>query len=238
MTPAVPGTEDGLLESVTVQDERAEELMQDWHGFGSHPVILIAHRGVDTNLLVPMANQVYAGLDLPVMLPYVVPWIEPFAQGSTGISNDTPQAEEVIRDHLDRLFALSAEEVFVDGMESRLSFGLKHLLGMGGIATIRVVCSLMNTATLNAEVIGEVLRVLGDFEDSTTHLSRLSVLLDCLKSRDSRIRDAASIGIASLDDVAALQAVEKAVEWESIPELRKDLQLVVDQLRAGQCRDS
>ena len=231
MTSTVPRTEDGLLESVTVQDEWAEELMQDWHGFRSQPVILISHRGVGTSLLVPMVNQVYAGLDLPVMLPYVVPCIEPFAQGSTGSSNDTPQAEEVIKDHLDRLIALSAEEVFFDGMESRLSFGLKRLLGAGSIAAIRVIRSRLNSRRLNAEVTGEILRVLGDFEDLTTHQGRLSVLLECLGSEDSRIRDAASIGIAAMDDPSALQEVEKAVEFERLPELKEDLQLVVDQLR-------
>ena len=236
MTSTVPRTESGLRESETVQGEWIEDLMHDWHGFHSLPRILVSHQGVDTNMSLPFTSPVYAGQILPEALYYFVSYMEPTAEGSTGIINNTPQAEEVIRDHLERLVALSADEVFLDGMESRLSFRLKHLLGVGGNATIRVIRSLLDSERLNVEEVGEVLRVLGDFEDLTTHRSRLSLLVDCLCFRDSRIRDAASIGIASLDDPSALPEVETAAKEEWLPELKEDLQLVVDQLRAGQCR--
>ena len=236
MTSTVPRAEGGLRESETVQDGWIENLMEDWYGFRTEPRILVSHQRVDTNLSVPFASPVYAGQILPAALNYVVTWIQPFAEGSTGLVNDSPQAEMAIRDQLDRVIALTAGEVFLDGMESRLSFWLKHMLGVGGNTTIRVIRSILNSEGLNAEEVGEILRVLGDFEDSMTHRSRLSLLLEYLKSPDSRTRDAASIGIASLDDPSALYEVEKAALCEDLPELKEDLQLVVDQLRARQCR--
>jgi hypothetical protein len=175
---------------------------------------------------------------MPTALYYVASCMGPVAEGSTGLINIGPQTEETIRGNLDWLIAQSAHEVFFDGMESRLSYGLKQLMGVSGNATIRVIRSLMESGELNAEQVGEILRVLGDFDDPATHRSRLSVLLDSLRSPDSRVRDAASIGIASVDDPLALRDVEAAVEREQIPQLREDLQLVVDQLRAGQCRHS
>jgi hypothetical protein len=194
--------------------------------------------GVDANLWVYITGQVYAGQVSPTALYYVANWMEPVAVGSTGLINIAPQTEEAIRGHLERFIAFSSDEVFLDGMESRLSCGLKYLLGLRGDATIRAIRSLMDSGSVNVEAVGEILRVLGDLDDRTTHCSRLSVLLECLKSPDSRIRDAASLGIASLDDPSALQEVEEAVEKEKIPELRQDLQLVIDQLHAGQCRPS
>ena len=238
MTSTVPRTEGELRGSETVQDDWIDDLMDDWQGFRSQPRILVSHPGVDTNLPAPLVSPVFAGQILPAALYYVFSWVDPFAEGSTGLIKDSPQAEKAVRDHLDRLVALSAGEVFFDGMESRLSYGLKHLLGVGGIVTIRVIRSLLNSESLNAEEVGEMLRVLGDFEDSVTHCGRLSLLLDCLRSRSSRVRDAASIGIASLDDSSALQEVEAAAKNETLNELRQDLQMVVDQLRAGLCRHS
>lgn len=238
MTSTVLGTEGGLRGSETVQDDWVGDLLDDWQGFRSRPRILVSHHGAGTDLPAPLVSPLFAGHVLPSALYYVFSWVDPFAEGSTGLVQDSPQAEEAIRDHLDRLIALSVGEVFFDGMESRLSFGLKHLLGVGGVVTVKVIRSLLNSERLSAEEVGEILRVLGDFEDSATHGSRLSVLLDCLRSKNSRVRDAASIGIASLDDPTALQEVEAAVKNETLDELRHDLQMVVDQLRAGLWRHS
>lgn len=235
MTSSVPRIE-GVRESETSQREWVDDTTQNWHEHHSQPRILLSHQGVDTNLSVSMLGPVYAGQILPTALYYVAPWREPVAEGSTGLINNTPQTEEAIRSHLDRFIVLSADEVFLDGMESRLSYGLKHLLGVGGNSVIQAIRILMDSGDVHVEAVGEILRVLGDFDDLTTYRSRLSLLLDCLSSPDSRIRDAASIGIASLDDPSALHDVEEAVKREPIEELRNDLQLVVDQLRAGQCR--
>ena len=239
MTSTTLGIQDAILEAATAPRVETEDAVL--YGYECHyspRSILLSHQGVDTNLPVFMRVPIYAGQVLPTALYYVAPWNEPLAVGSTGLINVTPQTEEAIRSHLERLIALSADEVFLDGMESRLSYGLKQLLGISSSSTIQVIRSLMDSGTMNAEVVGEILRVFGDFEDSITHHSRLSVLLECLRSKDSRIRDAASLGIASLDDPAALQEVNEAMEREPLPMLREDLQLVVDQLRAGRCQHS
>ena len=192
MTSTAPGIEAALRESGTALGEW-DDLMQDWQGHRSSPIILLAHHVVDTNLSASMAGPIYAGQMMPTALYYVASCMGPVAEGSTGLINIGPQTEETIRGNLDWLIAQSVYEVFFDGMESRLSYGLKQLLRVGGNASIRVIRSLMESGELNAEQVGEILRVLGDFDDPATHRSRLSVLLDCLRSPDSRVRDAASI---------------------------------------------
>jgi hypothetical protein len=239
MTSTVPKIEGAMARVETASRVEAGTndfaLYEDEH-HRSPRMIYVSHQGVYSNISVPVPSPVYAGQLLEMY--YVATWREPLAEGSTGLMDIGPLTEEAIRSHLDWIIALSADEVFFDGMESRLSFGLKHLLGVGGNATIQAIRSLIDSGSVNVEAVGEILRVFGDFDDRTTHLSRLSVLLECLRSRDSRIRDAASIGIASLDDPSALKEVEEAVEREPILDLRQDLQLILDQLRAGQCRHS
>jgi hypothetical protein len=238
MTSTVLDIENIILESETAQNEWVNDVMRNCPGHHSPSIVQLSQQWVDTSLSIYMSGPVYGGQTPLAALNFVAPWRDPVAEGSTGLIVVGPQTEEVIKRHLERILELSADEVFFDGMESRLSFGLKHLLAVGGNSGIQAIRFQMDSGSVNAEAVGEILRVLGDFDDRRTQCSRLSLLLDCLKSPDSRIRDAASIGIASLDDPSALLDVEDAAEKEPFEELRKDLQLVVDQLRAGRCQSS
>ena len=53
---------------------------------------------------------------------------------------------------------------------------------------------------------------MGLIEDSATHTTRLAVLEESLKSGLVGLRDAAGLGIASMDDPAALPAPLKALD--------------------------
>ena len=185
-TSTALGTEGAMLEAGTSPIVGIEDTVLYGHEYHQSPRNFnLSQLEVGTNLCVYMRGPVYAGQVLPTALYYVANWREPVAIGSTGLINIAPQTEEAIRSHLERFIALSIDEVFFDGMESRLSYGLKYLLGLGGDATIRAIRSLMDSGAVNVEAVGEILRVLGDFDDRSTHCSRLSVLLECLKSPDS-----------------------------------------------------
>ena len=71
-------------------------------------------------------------------------------------------------------------------------------------------------------------------EAPRTRRSRLAVLTSSLKSPDPRLRDAASIGLAALDDPAAIEDLRDAVDREAVPQLRHNLTLALDQLQAAQ----
>lgn len=163
---------------------------------------------------------------------YVAAWEEPPTSCATGVSS---QIADSLEGYLRRLIADSSDEIFMDGMESRLSAGLKHLIGIAGRFAVSEIRSLMDSGELDIETIGEILRVLGAYDDQASHTSRLSILLDYLESHDPRIRDAALLGLASLDDTSAICALKKALEKEPVAELREDLQEILRQLLLVEC---
>ena len=79
---------------------------------------------------------------------------------------------------------------------------------------------------------------MGLLYDPATHGSRLRVLADSLALSDPRMRDAAGLGLSFLDDVSALPKLRAAFDVEKNTWLRRNLNLVIDQLEASGCHDS
>ena len=154
------------------------------------------------------------------------------AEGTTVVSN--PRLEAYLIDRLRTTFVEAIGEVFADGMDSAFSCKLRLIIRTSGDLAMRVIDRMMQFERVNVEVAGEVLRQVGSIADPRTHHSRLALLLRQLESSDPRIRDAASIGIAAMDDPAVSESIRKAVEQERSPLLRRNLQLVLDQLQATQ----
>ena len=128
-----------------------------------------------------------------------------------------PRLEAYLIDRLHTIFVEAAEEVFEDGMESAFSRKLRSIIRTHGDVAIRAIDKVIQVEQTNVEVVGEVLRQVGAIADPRTHHSRLMLLLRQLESSDPRIRDAASIGIAALDDSAAAESIRRAVEQECSP---------------------
>ena len=135
-------------------------------------------------------------------------------------------------DLLQELIAEAREEVFTDDWESAFSIGLTRLIHRCGEGTIQAITGYIICTHTNIEVVGEIMRVLGGIKHPATQDSRVTLLLAGLRSPDPRVRDAASLGISALDDSHLLAAVQAAAARETIPELRKDLQQVADQLES------
>lgn len=142
--------------------------------------------------------------------------------------------EAYLLDRLTATFVEAVDEVFADGMESVFSRKVLSIIRTHGDVVIRAIDRVIQSERANVEVAGEVLRQVGSIADPRTHHSRLTLLLRKLESPDPRIRDAASIGIAALDDPAAIGSIRRAVERERSPLLKRNLQLVLDQLQATQ----
>lgn len=137
----------------------------------------------------------------------------------------------LLRVRIDRLIADAKNEVFVDGMDSTFSRQLHRIIETFGHRAIRALEMAMERR-LNVEVAEELLRQLGYMEDSGTHGGRLNILLQSLKFPDPRVRDAASIGLAAMDDRRALPAVRAAYRNECYALVKDSLKMVVDQLQA------
>lgn len=158
----------------------------------------------------------------------------PLAEGATGVDVSNSLLEAYLLDRLNATFVEAVDEVFADGMESAFSRKVLSIIRTHGDVAIRAIDRVIQSERANVEIAGEVLRQAGSIADLRTHHSRLTLLLRKLESPDPRIRDAASIGIAALDDPAAIGSIRRAVERERSPLLRRNLQLVLDQLQATQ----
>ena len=125
-----------------------------------------------------------------------------------------------------------SQETFYDGFDSRFSHGLHSLIDAHGVRAIDALRAYMDSDRANGEYVGEAMKQLGEREDEETHAARLGILTDCLFSvPDAVIRDAVSLGIAAMDDPAALKSVEIALANEPTDFLRYSFTLVVEQLR-------
>lgn len=152
----------------------------------------------------------------------------PIPEGST------EGLEVQLFEHFGNLIDEASDEVFIDGVDSMFSHRMTLAIENYGNVAVGAIDRLIGLRHTNAEVLGEILRLLGSIVGQKTHHSRLTVLLQNLQSPDPRIRDAASLGLAALDDPAAIDAVERSVDREPSLQLQANLRLVMDQLRSTQ----
>jgi len=131
------------------------------------------------------------------------------------------------------LFATAKDEYFEDGMESEFSRGLIRLIGEYGEKAVLELAFLIPHNQVNAEIASEALRWLGHMDDARSYQRRLWLLERSLFTTSARIRDGATLGLASLDDPHAVQYLQRAIAQESYPELRNDIEQVLAQLESG-----
>ncbi len=175
--------------------------------------------------LLPQADSLTAG---------GVYHVKPPTEAATGLDPSNARLEAYLVRRLKTTFVEAVDEVFADGMESTFSRKLHAVVRTYGDVAISAINRLMQFERVNAEVAAEALRQIGSTVDPRSLRSRLTLLLYKLESPDPRIRDAASLGIAALDDPAAIGAIRRAIGRERSAVLRRNLQLVLDQLQATQ----
>ena len=124
----------------------------------------------------------------------------------------------------------AVDEVFMDGMNSVFSRQVTLLVTQHGDVAVSVLDHLLGTDEISAEVSGEILRTLGALTDNNSYFSRLRLLVKQLKSHDPRIRDAASLGLASLDEPMSLPNLLEAYKVEKSELVQRNIGLVIEQL--------
>ena len=145
------------------------------------------------------------------------------------------QFEDIlVTEHLRRAVDAARDELFLDGMDSSLSVAIDSAVRVYADSALRAVDSLLSSGKPNVETSEEILRVLGSIEDARTHQGRLTILVAYLQSVDPRIRDAAMLGLASLDDPTAIGPLRRAVSNETSSQLKRNLEAVLEQLLASQ----
>ena len=133
--------------------------------------------------------------------------------------------------YFERLVRDSDDEVFEDGMESKFSRGLVSKVLEHGMPTLVVIEQVILAQSTNAEVLGETLVQISAIDDPKTHDRRLTILIEALESEDVRIRDAASLGLESMQAASAIPAIETAMAREPSAQMRDNLATLISQLR-------
>lgn len=130
----------------------------------------------------------------------------------------------------DPLFRFARGFRFEDGMESEFSAHLTSLVQTYGPFSRDILAQIFEDNTISAEVLSEALRWLGRMEDQPSYEARLWLLEKALSSSSPTVRDGASLGLASMDDPRAARYLEAALERETLPDLRHDMEEVLRQL--------
>jgi|APSaa5957512622_1039677.scaffolds.fasta_scaffold60047_2 hypothetical protein len=144
-------------------------------------------------------------------------------------STDSVDTIELMK-HIELIFFRAASEEFETGMDSNFSQDLGDVIYEFKNIALATIAYIIRDGKSDISVISEALRTLGDLEEPITHRNRLKLLELALTSDSSYVRDAASLGIASMDNPEAISKIKQAIEIEKNRELKKDLLLVLTQL--------
>ena len=96
---------------------------------------------------------------------------------------------------------------------------------------IEALAAVVLTEKTSPRVAAEVLRHLGRFVHPPSYRDRLWLLERALKSSSPMSRDGASLGLAHLNDPAAIPYVQKAIDAEPIESLKEDLRQILNGLQ-------
>jgi len=131
---------------------------------------------------------------------------------------------------LNKILTDAREENFEDGNMSQLAKGLIYLVEAYGEVAVQELARRIVAKQIDAEVASEVLQWMGRINHQASRGMRLWLLERNLLSNSLYIRDSAGLGIASLNDPAAIPSLRSAIAQEKNCALREDLEQVLRQL--------
>lgn len=143
---------------------------------------------------------------------------------------DTVKRYIMLRRKILLLFRAGEDQVFEDGMESEFSRYLVSTIKDYGSGAISIISDLILNEQVDPEVASEALRWIGYIADPETHVARLNLLKRCLNHSHPWVRDGASLGLAYLDEPSAIPSLEAAIEREKYELLRRNINLVIEDL--------
>lgn len=169
--------------------------------------------------------------DVLIRLAYLHAFPRSIPNDNATNKQDTPDEMEIgLYDSINRVFNDAKDETFYDGFDSHFSESISQFILDFGVPAVLVIGKILESNFRASETAEETLRQMGKIVDKRTHTTRLALLLRKLSSPNPRIRDAASIGIASLDDPAAIPLLQRAVETEQSAWVRTNLALTLKQI--------
>ena len=131
-----------------------------------------------------------------------------------------------------RLFALATFIDLEPGMTNDFSEGLEEAIEKYGKTALDKIQDLVLNDETPTSIGLEALKYVGNTDSTVWHNERRNMIETCLLlSRSAWVRDGAGLGLSFLDDPRSIPVLEKAIAGESSKALKKDLILVLDQLK-------
>lgn len=131
---------------------------------------------------------------------------------------------------IDTILNIACIEGFEDGMEGRTSHFLNLFVSEHPIAGMQQLTVRLNSEHINQVVAADIVRALGRIKHARSHDDRRYIAECLLYSKLPIARDAGAVALSDLADKRSIPALQRAIEAESIPELKADLQASFDEL--------
>lgn len=131
---------------------------------------------------------------------------------------------------IDSILRVAADEDFEDGMEGRTSNHLNLFVTEDPIAGVQQLIARLNSKRMNQAVAADIARILGRMKHRRSHDNRV-YMAECLLYSESPVaRDAGAVALCDLEDGGSVSALQSAIEKESIPALKADMEASLDEL--------
>ena len=146
---------------------------------------------------------------------------------SANRSGPDPTIPRQVEEQLDRLCAAAHDEQFEIGVESRFSRELQRLCAYRPTAVLQSLRVRLIHRDASPEVLSEILHWASRQEADVIRSPVIELLSAGLDHPSSLVRDAAASALACLDERAAVSHLRQALERETVPELREDLEDII-----------
>jgi hypothetical protein len=121
---------------------------------------------------------------------------------------------------------------FEDGMENEFTLRIINLVNQHGRTAVDTLVSAMFRPDVRPEVIAQTLLCFARVDDEASIQARSRALRRGLLSPSAVVRDAATIGVAALEDMRAIADLVSAIATEKIRGLREDMQAALSYLQS------
>jgi hypothetical protein len=147
-----------------------------------------------------------------------------------GNSTELRELSPEIMASLDVILNAAHHDIIEDGMNNTVNQWLPNLIAKAPNAVIAALVPAIETGSIKPFVAAEVLKELGQVRNVAPNQTVHWILERCLNSSSQFLRDGAGLGLARLADPATIPSLRRAVKRETDPQVRADLQLVIDEI--------
>lgn len=148
----------------------------------------------------------------------------------SGIRSVTQPVNTQIQDRAKAILIESRNETFESGVVSGLSRKLKVFFLAHGPQAASALQEALKSNRWQEDIIAEVLKSIGNIDDSASKRARFSMLIEFLYDKSPRIRDAAALALSDMGDKGAISFLRAAAKYERFSSIKAEFLKVAGEL--------